>query len=446
MATKVEVLDAGPCKKKLKIELPAEEVRTEYESSLRELTRAAQVPGFRKGRVPRPRLLKQFGEGLSEEVKAKLVDRTSREALESNSLEPVGQLEVDLEEIEFDPAAALSFEVTVEVKPSFELPEYKGVRLDRPPREPVADEEVDRFLDSVRKRSADLEVVEEGGAAPDDRLTLSASIESEGEVVRQSERVVGFLGEEFLGGLLVRVPRREVEGLRVGEEKEIEVALEDGRKGALKFKLEELKRPRLEPLSDEVARTLGAPDLESLRGKARVRIERERELAEREALEVQLLNRLLSSVSFDLPEGLLERASRARQARDTLLLARLGASKDDLETRGEDIEREAKETSERELRLLLLLERIGQAEGIEAGDEELEEEIYRRASRTGRTPVAVRSELEREGGLDELRGEVLNRKVINFLLSSADIKEGAPEGRSEPVDPARDGPSEGGEA
>jgi trigger factor len=315
------------------------------------------------------------------------------------------------------------------VEPIFDLPEYKGLKLARTTRT-VTGERVDMYIDAMRRHEADFVPVEEGPALPGDRLTVRASMECDGEAVWEAENEIAHVTEDALVGLPGIVGYSEIKELKLGEEKTFEVKVVDGFKeealrgkdAKLTLRIREMKRPSLPPLDDEAARRLGSADAESLRGEARERLEALARSEAREGLERQVTDELVGAADFELPQGLLAQESRRQQARQMLRLAQLGIAPDSLEEEHvASIRSSARESSDRRLKLSLILGKIAEAEHIEIADDDLENEIYRYALARRRTPVSVRSELERSGGLEDLRAEMLSAKVINFIVEQADI-------------------------
>jgi len=461
LAPSVDVVDEGAWKRTLKITVPADGVKAEYEDVLKDLARNAQVPGFRKGHVPRVRLLKQYGEALKEDVKVKLISKASDEAFKAEDLEPVSEPEIGplkdgaaedvkkdepaaeddkpegadesaaFDAIELDLEGPFSFQITVEVKPKFEVPEYKGLKLERRSSE-VTEERVEEYIKMLRRSEADYVPVTDGGAKPGDRLTVTGSLKVGRKTLWKAEHEICHLADDLLLGLPARAKREEVEGIAVDEKRTFEVKVPDdfkeeehrGKDAKLAVKVEELKRPEVPPLTDEAARNLGAPDAESLRKTVRGRIEAQAAASVREDLGRQAVDQLIEASGIDLPEGMLERESRTNEVRQMIRLSQMGVRPDQLGGDHMDRIREgAREASERDLKARLVLEKIAEAEKIEVTDDDLEEEIFRYAQATRSTPVAVRSRLEREGAVDTMRRELVSTKVVNFLVEQADIKD-----------------------
>lgn len=439
LAPSVEITEVGPWKRTLKIEVSADHVREQYEESLKDLTKTAQVPGFRKGHVPRARLLKQYGKPLADEVKVKIIGMASEEAMKGNDLEAISMPEMDVESLTLEPEQAFSFEFTVEIKPTFDLPEYKGLKLARKSIQ-VTDERIDGFINALRRDKADYAAIEDGGAEPGDRLTVSARLEIDGAEVWKTENDIAHLLDDLLLGISIPAKAEDVKGIVPGEERELDVVVPDsfkdeehrGKPGKMFLKAEEIKRPQFPVLDDAAAQELGAEDVADLKARVRDRLERQAKSEEEEDLRTQIVDQLVEGARFDLPEGMLERETKAREMRQLIRMAQMGVKMDDLEERQrQEMVEGARASSERDLRASLILGKIAEIEKIEVGDEEVEEEVFRLAQSYGKTPVSVRSQLEREGRIEALREGLATGKVVNFLIEQADIKDAAGEPSAE---------------
>ena len=341
--------------------------------------------------------------------------------------------DIDVEAIEIELDQPLIFEMTVEVKPTFELPEYKGLKLTRKKVE-VTEERIQGFIDSLRRGDADYVAVEEGGAKPGDRLTVNARLEIEGEEIWKTENDIAHLVDDLLLGLSIPAKREDVEGIAVDEERELNVVVPDsfkqeehrGKEGKMFLKVEELKRPQLPDLDDEAAKKLGAESVEDLRTRVKDRLENQTKSEQEEDIRTQIIDKLIEGADFELPEGLLERETKSREMRQMMRMAQMGIKQDELEERQrQEMLEGAKASSDRNLRASLMLAKIGEAENIDVSDEEVEEEVFRMASSYGQTPVAIRSQLEREGRIDALREGLATSKVVNYLMEQADITDAA---------------------
>src|SRR5207248_1799541 len=155
-----------PLRRRIAVEVSAEEVTTEIETAYSQLARAAKVPGFRPGHVPRPVLERMFGDRVRADVFGKLIQRSYAEAIQQQQIAAVGQPEIITEQAE--PGAALRYSATVEVKPEVVADHYTGIAVERP-RMPVAESDVDGAIERLRQSLAQLHpITDRGDVQPGD--------------------------------------------------------------------------------------------------------------------------------------------------------------------------------------------------------------------------------------------------------------------------------------
>ena len=130
MNLNVELVDLGPCKKQLRFELPAEEVDAAFSASAKNFQKQANLSGYRKGKAPMAKVKAQFADQIESRVREQLLNDSYRKGIEDNKLRPI--LNPEVEEVNFKQGEALTFIATVEIEPTFELPDYKGLPAERP--------------------------------------------------------------------------------------------------------------------------------------------------------------------------------------------------------------------------------------------------------------------------------------------------------------------------
>ena len=149
LKNKVEIKEAGPCKKKVTIEIPAETVKTALDEQYNSLRKETVVPGFRKGRAPRRLLERRFGKETSEQVKLKLLATAGEAAIKDNELDSLRDPDIDYEKIELPESGPLQFEFEIEVRPEFELPTLEGIAVNKAKLE-VKDEQIDKEIEQLQ--------------------------------------------------------------------------------------------------------------------------------------------------------------------------------------------------------------------------------------------------------------------------------------------------------
>ena len=125
----VTLTDLGPCKKQLRVELDVPEVEARFEEVTRDFLKHAEMPGFRPGKAPRAMVAKKYEKEIAEEVKKKLIGDSYKKAIEEKKLDVLGY--PDIEEVHFERGKPLQFLANLETHPEIQLPEYKGLKLER---------------------------------------------------------------------------------------------------------------------------------------------------------------------------------------------------------------------------------------------------------------------------------------------------------------------------
>ncbi|MCX5638155.1 MAG: trigger factor, partial [Planctomycetota bacterium] len=180
----VTIEPAGPCKKKVAIEVPEQIIKSATDEQYNTLRKEALVPGFRKGRAPRRLLEKRFGKETTEQVKLKLLADASDSAIKDNKLDIIGDPDIDFEKIELPAQGPLKFDFQVEVRPEFDLPQLEGIPVTRTRLE-VTDEQIDKEIEQLLKWSGIWTPREEGAIDAGDQIIADAVLKVEGAEAQQ---------------------------------------------------------------------------------------------------------------------------------------------------------------------------------------------------------------------------------------------------------------------
>nr|AGC72424.1 cell division trigger factor [uncultured bacterium A1Q1_fos_2037] len=438
MSVVLNVEEIGPCRKELKIEIPAPAVEAETARVVGEFGRKASLPGFRKGKVPQSLVQRHFGDDIRREVVERLVPRYFRQAVAEKGIDPLLAPEVEMAKVET--GAGMTFIARVEVRPEIELRNYKDFSLPAPPVAATA-EEVQTAIADLRLRHAEWKPAERPAATGDRaKIELKPVVASEGdsgsEVVAEAQTVDIEVGspqiwEEIslaVAGLTVgqgsrftrkepRAPRAEREEGDLRPEASAEPAVER----TFEVRLVELSEPILPPLDDAFAAHLGkfatVAELEADIARRIGNAKRDDALRQRETA---MLDQLTERHPIPLPDGVVHREV------DDLLrdyaenLARRGV---DLEGAGLDWQRlgeQAKPQAERRVKARFLLDAISAQEKIEVGEEEFEQALALLARAQGIPTPALRQKLDESGQLAGLRAQMRREKTVRRLLGEAD--------------------------
>jgi trigger factor len=426
----VTVEDVGPCKKLLKITIPQADVQSKVEENYARLQSSAVVRGFRKGHAPRKLLERRFKDEVLDDVKEAILAEASQKAVEEKGLKPIGDPSFD--NVSFEPDKDCVFEITVEVEPSFDLPEYKGLKLTRAPIQ-VNDEEIQHGLDALRMQHARLTPAPAGAAiAPGDAVVCDWKIACEGEVVADEKDARLLARGRRSGGLELQKDLSEtLAGAQVGQDREIPAAFLDsypvekwrGKEAVLSIHVKGIQHPVAPELDEAFAKTLDFDTLDELKKAVARALTQSKERAAAQALEQQAFDQLLASAPFDLPQGVLKAQARNIMLRQQHRLRQRGAPAEEIEKHIEELRNASEEVAARNLKIFFILDRIGEKEKIFVTEEELESRIAAMASNSGMSPQRMRAQIEQEGPLAELRAGLRENKVVDFLLQNAKIEE-----------------------
>jgi trigger factor len=441
----VAVEEQGSCSRKLTLTIPAKVVTEIYDSVSGELSGQVRLPGFRPGKVPRGYAERIFKDQIHQRVVAEALGRAFQTAVQRENLDVVGepkyggeivtededgQPKLDLEKINLQRDKELEFEIEVEIKPTIELGNYKGLPVEQEEVE-VFPEEVESELKTLASRQGDAvdapdDAVVEGGDAVQGACRY---LEGEEELKKVDEHYV-MMGQGKVYGLHADIDESFLLGAKIGEKRtvecEIDKEFEDealrGKKVTLDFEVKRIRRAQVPEIDDELAKKIGATDLASL--KQRIEDHVREHLAEATNTKVrrELVDRVVTTTPFDLPERLLESYRENASLRQRAWLAQMGMPEEHLQEREAEIKESVKKSAEQELRTFFILEAIAKKEGLEPTDDDVDDEILSLARRRNVKAVELFDQLRESGQLDELRLELRTRKATEFLVDNAEIK------------------------
>ncbi len=419
-----------PTKLKLNIVVEPDELKPAIDRTARRLANQVKVPGFRKGKVPRQVIEARIGRGalVAEAIEHEAVPEFYARAVEEHGVEPLSRAQV--EQPSYEDGGPLEFSATVEVKPTLDLPPYRGVQVERPVVE-VTDEMVDARIEQLRERFAQLEVIGRPLAAGDyAQIDLRAS--------RHTTEIPALTQTDFLyevgSGRVVPKLDEELEGTRRGDILRFTVTLPEGLASeelvgqdvTFQVLVKEAKAKVLPKLDDDFAQEASEFDtLEELRAAERERLEAAARQQAGSELETRVLEAYLGQVDVPLPDSLVRDELGYRANRVAQQLAMMQAPLDQyLEAVGstaEQFEADLRAQSERAVKAQLVLEAVARAEGLEASGGEVEAEVRRQAQRVGRSAEEIRNAL---GGRDGsvIGGDILRTKALAFLVEHADVR------------------------
>ena len=428
VSVKTSVTELPESRVRVQAEVAAEEVQRRLDQAARQLGRQMRVPGFRKGKVPAPIVIRRLGrEAVLDEALRSALGSWYADAIDGAGIAPVGEPELDVGELPQE-GEPLSFSIEIGVRPPAKLGDYKGLEVAR--REPaVEDAQVDAEVERLREQFATLETVERP-AAEGDHVVVD---------------YVGYLGEEeFEGGSgrdqllelgsgrLIPGFEEQLVGASAGEERTVEVRFPDdyqadhlaGRQARFEVTVSEVKAKRLPDVDDEFALQAGGFDtLDELREDVATRLREAEERSIEGEFEQAAIDAVVAAAQVDVPAKLVH--ARAHELlHDTLsTLERQGISKQVyLQITGKDEEtlaHEAEPEAERALKREAVLAAVVEAERIEPSDDEVRAALAPAAERAGSSAEDVFERLRDGDRLERVREDVAIRQAVELLVREA---------------------------
>ncbi|HHW29055.1 MAG TPA: trigger factor [Syntrophomonadaceae bacterium] len=413
---------------KIHVEVEEEVVAKALDQAYRKVVKRAVIPGFRKGKTPRPILEARLGkEVLYEEALEILLSDAYKKAIEETAIEPINQPEIDV--VQLEEGKPFIFEAKVEVLPEVKLGEYKGVSAVIPEVK-VDDEEVDAHLKLLQQRHAKLVDASDKEVNDGDIAVVDLEIKVDGKVEERlsgSERYVEVGTARFIPGLDAHLL-----GMKVNEEKTFTMDLPsvfqykdiEGKEAEFKVKVVAVKKKELPELDDEFAKDVSEhATLEELKEGLRKKIEETGHINAKRIFKERVVTKVVDQAEVEIPETLLKQQLEVETNRFVQRLAMQRLTLDDyLKMANKDsdgLRQDLEARAQLAVKTRLVLDAIAKAEGIKVTTEELNQEIEDLAAQYDLEAEKVRADLEARGQLSALEEELLLEKVQDFLADNA---------------------------
>ncbi|MHC4890222.1 MAG: trigger factor, partial [Planctomycetota bacterium] len=428
----VTIEEAGPCKKKVIIEIPEESIQNATDEQYKTLSKEAMVPGFRKGRAPRRLLEKRFGKEVTEQIKLKLLADASDSAIKNNELNTLREPDIDYENIELPNTGTLKFDFEVEVRPEFDLPQLDGIAVEKRKLE-VTDEQIDREIEQLRRWSGVWTPREAGEIELDDQIIADAVLKAddaeEQEKLDNIEiyvRKTGFVGTvpvEKLDDLLVGSKAGDIRQTTVDVPKTYFREQYRGKKVDVQITIKDIKFLKPAALDENFLKKFGVEDETELREKFRDTLQSRLETQGRTEMTEQIYRHLLDNTDFDLPVDVVADQAEMLLRRQQISLMQKGLSHEQIEEQMEQLQASSDQQAKEQLKIFFIMDKIAEKLDFEVSEEEINGHIAQLAIQRGQRPERMREQMLRDGSLAQFRLQVREDKCIAKLLESAKITE-----------------------
>ena len=427
-AVKTKVTELPESRVRVDAEVPAEEVERSLQRTARQLGANLRIPGFRKGKVPPPVVIRRIGrEAVLDETVRDAIGRWYVDAISAADIAPVGDPKLDLGDLPAE-GQPLTFTIEIGVRPEAALGTYEGVEVGR--REPTVDEaQVDAEVEQLRERAARLETADRAAQRGD-----FVVMDYEGRI--GDEPFEGGAGRDQMvelgSGRLIPGFEDQLQGAAAGEEREVKVTFPAdyqaeqlaGQEATFAVSVKEVREKVLPELGDDFAlEQAGFDSLEELREDIRTKLREADERRVEQDFREAVVDAVVREADVEVPDALVE--ARARELWDRMLhtLSHQGIGKDAyLRIAGkseEELLEEAKPDAEQALRREAVIAAIIEKEGIAPSDGDVLDALQSSAAGESTTPEKLRDRLEQAGRLDELRDDLAQRMAVDWLVEQA---------------------------
>lgn len=427
----VQITKLTGCKLKLKVTVEKPLVEKIYQTCCTEVQKNVQLPGFRKGTVPLNLIKARFPSLISQQFVEKLISETLPQVLKENNINYLpDSLQVYSTNFAYDNAC--SYEINLETEPDVKLSSYKGLKLKKEVRK-VTQSDIDKTLQQLRENNAILVVSPQTEITQEDITSKSLTycvvnykIFIDGKEIKKYE------GKNVLINLAENnLPKGFKEGLvgmKRGDKKAIQVEFPVnlpyielmGKQGLMEVELLEIKQKQIPELDDNFAKNLGYKNVDELIQDVKQQLQHEFDTESQKKLKDQIYEQLLKTHDFPLPESEVE--SNYQKKLELLkqdFLAR-GGKEENFKLTPEQ-EKKLKEKSINEVKLKYILKKIIEKEKIEVTKEEIEKEKGKLFTLYPGKEKEINEYFEKN--LDIIVSNILEEKVVNFIISQTKIKE-----------------------
>ncbi len=409
------VSEPKPWKRVLEIEVPSDAIQSELDAAYARYSREVRLPGFRRGKVPLSVLKARLGNEIRAEVLERKIPEYLNSAHESAEIKPISRPVI--EEIDYDEGQDLKLRASVEVKPPIALEQYKDLRVIRRTVD-ITEDDVAERLEGLRERYAT--VVRIDGEAERNhflRADLQHADDNGVPIIGRKEENQFFqigsgrLGEGFDTQLV---------GVRTDEERSVRTTLPSdypdegmaGQDASFIVRVLEVLERQLPELDDDFAVDIGMEDLDALKQSIREEMEREPDWEMRKDLVTQIVD----AHDFEVPESMMT-AYLDQVVADA---RRSGRNQEEIDENA--LRQQYRPVAIKQIMRHLILDAIGEEEGLEVDQKEVDERLEAIAGRGQASVDQIRRLFQENGRLERIEADLKEEKVVEFLVRHADIQ------------------------
>ena len=427
----VTVEDLSPIKKKLSLEIEVETVAIELENAYKKIAKTAEIKGFRKGKVPKEILKKNYGPRAQNDASGPLINNSLYKALLDNKIEAVSQPEVVSSGV-VEEGKTFSYEVEVEVRPEIVAKDYTKLNLEKE-KFSFDESAVAQQLEHMANSKMQLEVTSRKKARDGDTVIIDFEgfiddTPFENGSAQDFELSLG--SNSFIPGF-----EPQLVGMKRDQEKDVEVTFPEGygskdlagKPAVFKVLLKEIKEKNIPEIDDALAKEFEADSLEQLKEQIKENTTAQEKQRIDGQLQENMMNALVANNSFDVPEAMIENQLLHLKDSFTQKLKAQGMTLEMLGMNDETFSKTYRDMAVQQVKGELIMDAIADQEGIVVEESVLEEKMQAFADQSDVPLEQVQKYFENAQAMAGLKGQILQEKTSKFILDEANITEVEPQ-------------------
>lgn len=401
--------EAGPCKKRMTIEVPAEAVEAEMGRVISEFRRELRIPGFRQGKVPVSLVKNRFQKEIEKEVVDRLFPRYWHQAQAEKNFDPL--LPPQVEELEIEAGKPMTLVASVETRPELELQDLDDFDLPTGEVEP-SETEIEDALRDVRRQHAIWTPVDRPAANGDLVVGRMKGLDPDADEPQPLQIELGAQDADEQMTLALT-------GRTAGQKVDVPMPGEDGER-KLEIEIEAVKEQELPELDGDLADKFGFESFEELHAALVRDLRRGKERGLRVKRQEAVLEQLRQRHPIELPAGVVERENQHMLEEYAEGLVRQGIDLERAPFDWDALARQLRPQAERRVHDRLLLDAVAVAEGLRVDESEFEQLLTRIAAQQGENSLSLRQKLADAGRLEPLRAQLLREQALRHLLGDGE--------------------------
>jgi len=425
----IKIEDAGPATKRVTVEIPEDRIAAKLVEQFKELRSDLALPGFRPGHAPQKLVEKRFHSDVREQVRRFLVKESYDQAVKKNNLQVIGEPEFDNPDaIKLPETGPMTYTFSIEVQPTFEIPDLSNLRVTRP-KVDVKAEHVDKAVEKLLEQQGTLIPVEGRGVEGHDRLLADVHLKVDGAVVShmhdqnisvEAHSVAGHPIDDLAGPLAGMLP---------GETRSVGTVLPAdyvrpelrGKTAEMEITLKAIHKLEVPTLDADFLNQLGFENIDDLKTALREQMDQRLKSDVRQAMRDQVMKFLLNAVQMELPARLSKNQEERVVQRTIVDLQVRGVSPERVAALQDGLRANAREQGAIELKKFFILNKLAQSENVDVSEQELNGMIAELAMRRDVRPEKLKQELSTDGQLAYLYMQMREHKALDVVLQKVHI-------------------------